>query len=133
MGYYIYNTLLIPLQYFILHCKYKRCYSLPIAILLSSKVRSSYTFIILYKELQTQRQLCSLYYLLYSKYWGFLLQSTPRALGGNGGRHIYMRLFVMYLLISFVRSSLVGHTCNGYGRRPFTLVVLWSLGSLLSS
>ena len=58
-----------------------------------------------------------------------MLPSTPRALGGNWGRHIYMGLLHMYLLISFMCSSLVDHTCNGYGRRPFTLVVLfWSLG-----
>src|ERR1700760_4390035 len=41
----------------------------------------------------------------------------------RGTTHIHATLLTCISLL-IVRSSLVDHTCNGYGRRPFTLVVL---------
>ena len=49
--------------------------------------------------IETAIKATSLSLLDLQKITGYLLQSTPGALGGNGGRHIYLRLFVMYLLI----------------------------------
>ena len=48
---------------------------------------------------------------------------SPDAWWQRGTTHIHAtQLTCISLLI--VRSSLVDHTCNGYGRRSFTLVVL---------